>query len=73
VLVPVADIPALLAQLERRRPAAVIAAAPRAALPPVGRLLDAARCPVIFPADPSAPNAALISPQNPAPSDRAGS
>lgn len=54
VVVTVADTPALLAQLERRRPAAVIAAAPRAALPPIGRLLDAARCPVIFPADPAA-------------------
>jgi len=52
VIVPVADTAALLAQLERRRPAAVIAAAPRAALPPVGRLLESARCPVIFAADP---------------------
>lgn len=51
VIVGVADARALLAQLERRRPAAVIAAAPRAALPPVGRLLDAARCPVICPVD----------------------
>lgn len=73
VLVPVADMSALLAQLERRRPAAVIAAAPRAALPPVGRLLDAARCPVIFPADPSAAISAPNTAQNAAPSDRAGS
>ena len=41
---------ALLARLERHRPAAVIGAAPRADLPPVARLLDAARCPLILPA-----------------------
>ncbi|RKT28247.1 hypothetical protein BXY70_3607 [Roseovarius halotolerans] len=41
---------ALLARLERHRPAAVIGAAPRADLPLVARLLDAARCPLILPA-----------------------
>jgi hypothetical protein len=74
VVVPVADPSALLDQLERRRPAAVIAAAPRDALPPVGRLLDAARCPVIFAADPSArlPAPSPEQPWPPDPTDRAG-
>ncbi|HKL55246.1 hypothetical protein [Marivita sp.] len=44
---------ALLARLERHRPAAVIGAAPRAELPPLARLLDAARCPLILPATPA--------------------
>lgn len=46
---------ALLARLERCRPAVVVASGPYAALPPVARLLDAARCPLILEPDTALP------------------